>query len=598
MLSRLITKAALAASLAAAAAFAPSAQAAFLVNQNTVEGNWFTNPSNVSIDFDYISTGGANGVLFLVVYTFDNTGNPLWLSSSIPVTEGQFSFTDRDLFRFTGGTWNARTANAATQPRFGTISLTFNSCAAATVSITPAMGSGLNALTNLTLRRGETDIAGFTPPSCVYRTEFTACPAGTTAVTGQARTCQLTGTITQPVRLTNAATYLLNGKVQIGGALTAEGQVITPTTITIEPGTLIRGATGGLDYLQINPGSRIFAEGTPTAPIIMTGPTEESGSWGGLVIGGLAQNNAAAVAGGPAGFEADPTTRWGGNNDNDSSGVLRYIQIRNAGRIISGNVELNSLTLGSVGASTVLEYIQAHNGLDDCFEFFGGTVNAKHLICSRGNDDGLDFDVGGYRGRVQYALITAGGNADVTDGSCVESDNQATSFNATPRARPVVANMTCVGRATAPNFRRAIRIRRGSAGEYWNSVVSTFPAGSDCLTVFDGATFDQITAETLQIRGTTLLDCASPFAGSDAGNTTLVQNWFNTAGRGNATGTTALNISGVFPLANGVLDNTAVALPAADPFFEKVNFRGAFGPAPARDWTLNWTFPGSVGNFN
>jgi hypothetical protein len=583
------------ASFALAGAIAAPAQAAFIVNENTVEGNWFSDPSNISIEFDYLPLGGVNGVLFAVVYTFDGNGNPLWLSTNFPVTEGQFSFQNQDLFRFTGGTWNARTANTAVQPRFGQISITFDTCSEATVSIAPAAGSNLNPLNNLRVIKSETGIAGYRSPACVYTQPFTACPAGTTAVQGQARTCLLTGTITQPVRLTNAATYLLQGKVQIGGPLLANSTVQNPNTITIEPGTLIRGATGGLDYLQINAGSKIFAEGTPDAPIIFTGPTEESGSWGGVVIAGLAQNNAAATPGGTAAFEADPTTLWGGNNDADSSGVMRFVQIRNAGRVISGNVELNSLTLGSVGSGTVLEYVQSHNGLDDCFEFFGGTVNAKYLVCTRGNDDGLDFDVGGYRGRIQYALVTAGGNADSSDGSCVESDNNAQTLNALPRANPIVANMTCVGRA-GQNFRRQLRIRRGSAGQYWNSAVANQPSG-ECLTVFDTATFDQITAGNLQIRGTTLLGCTNNFGAASADLTTQVQNWFNTAGWNNATGTLAGNIDGIYPIRGGSLDGTGVALPASDPFFDKVTFRGAFGPPPARDWTIGWTFPGSINRF-
>jgi hypothetical protein len=591
-----LKRTAAAASFALAGAIAAPAQAAFIVNENTVEGNWFSDPSNISIEFDYIPSGGANGVLFAVVYTFDGSGNPLWLSTNFPVTEGEFSFENKDLFRFTGGTWNQRSGNQPVTPPFGKISITFNTCSEATVTVTPAAGSNLNALNNLRVIKSETGIAGYRSPACVYTEPFTACPAGTTPVAGQARTCLLTGTITQPIRLTNAATYLLQGKVQIGGPLPADGTVQNPTTITIEPGTLIRGATGGLDYLQINAGSKIFAEGTPDAPIIFTGPTEESGSWGGVVIAGLAQNNAAATPGGTAAFEADPTTRWGGNNDADSSGVMRFVQIRNAGRVISGNVELNSLTLGSVGSGTVLEYIQSHNGLDDCFEFFGGTVNAKYLVCTRGNDDGLDFDVGGYRGRIQYALVTAGGNADSSDGSCVESDSNPQSFNALPRANPIIANMTCVGRA-GQNFRRQLRIRRGSAGQYWNSVIANQPAG-ECLTVFDTATFDQITAGNLQIRGTSLLGCTNNFGAASAELTTQVQNWFNTPGWNNATGTLAGNIDGIYPIRGGSLDGTGVALPAADPFFDKVTYRGAFGPAPARNWTIGWTFPGSINNFN
>lgn len=584
------------AALVVGGALAAPAQAAFIVSEASVDGVWF-NPARegrgAQVDFiPGFVAGAPNGILFITAYLQNDAGVPTWLAMQVPsVTEGQFAFTNVPVTRSAAAGNAFGTDTPGVPPAtIGSANITFNSCNDMQIQLTVTTAGVANLPQNtpltLNLSRG-----GIPAPGCVYTQPFNACPTGTVAVANQPRTCRLSGTVSTNLRLTNNATYLIDGKVQIGAPLQQNQAPTTTATVTIEPGTLLRGAGGALDFLLVNPGSRIFAEGTVDAPIVFTGPTETSGSWGGVVLAGLATNNNASVAGGTAAFEADPTVVWGGNNDNDSSGVMRYVQIRNAGAVISSNVELNSLTLGSVGAGTVLEYIQVHNGLDDGYEFFGGTVNAKYLVVTQGNDDGLDFDVGGYRGNIQYAYVQAGSNADTNDGSCIESDNNAQSLNATPRARPRVANLTCVGNAAAPNFRRQLRIRRGSAGEYYNLVVAQQPSG-ECLTVFDTATFDQITAGALTIQGSSLLGCATNFAGSDAANTTLVTNWFNN-GTANNTGTLTGNISGRIPTVGGSLDGTAVAPPTGGAF-DRVPYRGAFGPAPYRDWTAGWTYPASI----
>jgi hypothetical protein len=527
--------------------------------------------------------------VFGAAFTYDGAGNPFWFSFQPTLAEGQFTATGFQIFRLNGGSFGDTFTAPGAPVQIGTGTLTFNTCNSVTLSVQTNAAAGGLPNVNFTFERLDQNGS---PATCVYTQPFTACPAGTTAVAGQARTCALTGTITQNIRLTNNARYVLQGKVQIGAPLQTNSAPTQTATITIEPGTLIRGAGGSLDFLLVNPGSRIFADGLPNAPIIFTGPTNTSGSWGGLVVAGLATNNNASQAGGTAAFEADPTIIWGGNSDTDSSGVLRYVQVRNAGSIVSQNVELNSLTLGSVGSGTVIEYFQSHNGLDDGIEFFGGTVNARYVVITQGNDDGLDFDVGGYRGTIQYAYVQAGTNADTSDGSCVESDNNAQSLNATPRAQPAVSNLTCAGRDTAPNFRRQIRIRRGSGGNYFNVVIANQPSG-ECLTVFDQATYDLMTPGTLSISGSALLGCATNFADGVATANPNVSTWYN-SGTGNVVGALASNISGRFPISGGVLDGTAVIAPASRGF-ERTTYKGAFGvPGVSRDWTRGWTVRGSI----
>ena len=54
--------------------------------------------------------------------------------------------------------------------------------------------------------------------------------------------------------------------------------------------------------------------------------------------------------------------------------------------------------------NTIVDYIQVSFTNDDAFEWFGGTVNAKHLVSYRNLDDDMDCDFG-YRGKVQFVLI-------------------------------------------------------------------------------------------------------------------------------------------------------------------------------------------------
>lgn len=234
--------------------------------------------------------------------------------------------------------------------------------------------------------------------------------------------------ITTRVQLSNKKLYGLDGYVFVD-----EGGVLV-----IEPGTVIIGDTVGQNSaLCVNRGGKIIAAGTRQRPIIMTSsapPGQRApGDWGGLLLCGRARTNhpggQAALEGGIA--DANQVRGWfGGNDDDDSSGVLRYLRIEFAGIAAAPNSELNGLTLGSVGRRTVLEYVQVSYANDDAFEWFGGSVNGRYLISIGCLDDDFDTD-NGWSGHVQFGVgQRLRQRADQSISQAFESDNDASgSFN-------------------------------------------------------------------------------------------------------------------------------------------------------------------------
>ncbi len=261
-------------------------------------------------------------------------------------------------------------------------------------------------------------------------------------------------------------------------------------TLTIAPGTIIRGDKVTQGTLIVTRGAKIIADGTAANPIVFTSNeavgARNEGDWGGLVILGLARNN---QPGGVANIEGIvPTTdsQFGGNFDNDYSGILRYVRVEFAGIALEPNKEINGITFGSVGNQTIVDYVQVTLSGDDSFEWFGGTVNCKHLIAYRGLDDDFDCDFG-YRGKVQFALSIR--DKDLYDApgdsNAFECDNDAAGSTAQPKTRPVFSNVTLVGAKgngttilpAGEKFEKAFRLRRNSAVSVLNSLVTGWEKG-------------------------------------------------------------------------------------------------------------------------
>ena len=179
----------------------------------------------------------------------------------------------------------------------------------------------------------------------------------------------LGGRITEDLTLERGETYRLESSLQ----------VVAPATLTIEPGvTVIADESAGSDniiYILIEQGARIMAEGTASEPIVMTSENKEAGAWGGLHICGKAHTNADGATTSEIGNAA-----YGGDSENDNSGVLKYIRIEYSGLALDSEHEANGVSLYGVGNGTEISYIHVVDGSDDGIEFFGGSVNIDHCI--------------------------------------------------------------------------------------------------------------------------------------------------------------------------------------------------------------------------
>ena len=240
----------------------------------------------------------------------------------------------------------------------------------------------------------------------------------------------------------------------------------------------------------------------------VTNPVRERGLWGGLVINGSAPINDCPE--GAQGGTAECTKEgeansglFGGDDANDSSGTLHYVVVKFAGANVDPENQLNGIAFQGVGAGTLVDYIQVYNNLDDGVEFFGGTVNARHVVLVGNADDSLDW-TDGWTGSIQYLHIVqpaAAGGAD----NMIEADNREGDEQATPISEPCIANMTMTGLAGE----RAIRLRRGTGLHLYNSAVS---GSGTCLRV-QGDSLNHL-GTRIQFSGVGL-DCATVNEGDD-----------------------------------------------------------------------------------
>lgn len=241
--------------------------------------------------------------------------------------------------------------------------------------------------------------------------------------------------------------YIIEGKVYVN-----DGQVLT-----IEAGTVIKARQGSgtaASALIVARGGKIIAEGTALDPIIFTAESDDlegslnindNGLWGGLIILGSASINTptgeAHIEGIPI---SEPRGIFGGNNDQDNSGILRYVSIRHGGTDLGKDNEINGLTLGGVGSETIIDNIEVIANADDGVEIFGGTVNIGNLVVANCDDDAVDIDLG-YRGNGQFWCLLQ--NSNYGD-KLIEIDGGEEIKTAQPYTNPSIFNVTGVGRGT------------------------------------------------------------------------------------------------------------------------------------------------------
>jgi hypothetical protein len=283
--------------------------------------------------------------------------------------------------------------------------------------------------------------------------------------------------------------------------------VYVSAVLTIEPGTIVRGA-GGANALIITTAGRLEAAGTAEQPIVFTSDKSTGrmpGDWGGVVLLGTAPIN---VAGGTNEVEGlmpgEARGTYGGTNAAHDCGTLSYARIEYAGFVFGEDNELNGLTVAGCGTGTTLDHIQVHLGLDDGIEFFGGTASIDHAIVTRAGDDGIDWDQG-WAGNGQFLVV----QQDNVGDQAFECDNLDAMNDATPRSSPTIWNVTVVGTNGAEQ--RAMRLRRGTAGDIGNGIFLDYGMQS-CIFVEGGATIAQAEAGELSIRNSIFDGCMSAFS--------------------------------------------------------------------------------------
>ena len=285
-------------------------------------------------------------------------------------------------------------------------------------------------------------------------------------------TTTLTGNINTTTTLTSDKVWTLKGYVYV-----TDG-----AKLIIQPGTTVVSDISEKGALCIERGAQIIAEGTASKPIVFTSGRAAGertpGDWGGIVILGRAKTNRTSE---PT-IEGGIGRPYGGTNDLDNSGVLKYVRIEYAGIAAMPNSEINALTLGAVGSGTIIENVQTIYANDDAFEFFGGTVNAKNLYAFATADDDFDFDFG-YTGNITNSVSKRDpqfvDNGDAGNG--VECDNDGTGSSAQPFTHPKLDNMILVGpfdASSLANHNLGLRWRRATQFTMTNSKIIGYQKGS------------------------------------------------------------------------------------------------------------------------
>ncbi len=239
-------------------------------------------------------------------------------------------------------------------------------------------------------------------------------------------------------------------------------------TLNIEEGVEIIGTGGTSSYIAVAQGGQIFVKGTNTNPVVMTALEKTRGSWGGLVVCGKAPINKAKTAT----AEVSDLT-YGGDVANDNSGSIRYLRIEYAGANFNSEKEFNGLSLFGVGSGTKIEYVQAHEGSDDGFEWFGGTVSAQYLVSTHNDDDQFDWTEGWNGQENKFWFSKQSGTAD----KGFEADNNAKTRTAEPYSNPTIDGITLI--AAKKGEGTAMKLREGTKGKMNNVVLSGWKLAFD-----------------------------------------------------------------------------------------------------------------------
>lgn len=400
--------------------------------------------------------------------------------------------------------------------------------------------------------------------------------------------CTLKGTLTKSTTLSKDVTYILKGLVKVGGGdsqLASEAQVQDAKdngmTLTIPAGTQIKGMEASA--LVITRGSKIMAEGTAAEPIVFSSIDDGengSGEWGGLVLQGFGVTNQCPDTGicnilgeGGVGF-------YGGTDNTDNSGTLKYVVVTEGGYAVSLDNELNGVSFMGVGSGTTVDFLQVNENADDGVEFWGGAVVVKHLVITKAEDDSIDWDQG-FVGGVQYGIVVQKQDLGIvgkTVDKGIESDNDGNSMDNDPRSMPTIANVTFKLNPETIG----VHHREGTGVKAYNNILI---GAVDCFRVQHQPTLDQVTAGDLSWVNS-IAKCTN--AAHDTASQALLDSQnssINTAATGTLDADYTWSVDGEATNKTFTADNTAV---------ESNSYVGAVDPAASTFWYAGWTVAGSL----
>lgn len=427
-------------------------------------------------------------------------------------------------------------------------------------------------------------------------------------------------------------------------------------TLTILPGTVIKGNTGtaaNATALTVEVGGKIFASGTPDCQIVFTAaadnldgtfPIASNGQWGGICIAGKASNNLTLAANGPfqagvgdgricvadgigtfEGFASSNSKDQFGVtpasfDDNDNSGIFRYVSIRHAGAVLQVGGELNALSLGSVGRGTQIDHVEIVSCADDGVELWGGTVNLKYIAMMYGNDDNLDWD-DGWKGKAQFLFVLKTDNtASVDSDNGMECDGDDQKSNLLPRSHPIIYNATMIGNGktttTSDNSSiAAINAKEITEGEIYNSIFANWKNGFNMVKSLGTRTGASEAyhnwsstlgngSQSLKVKCNTFVNVTNPLTvGSSAANVVAADNT-QFAADNNVIVASVGGFSPTFVVNNttnavttpvDAIPNPAVSTtgcsttPPSDGFYTPVGYRGAFD-TDGQSWLSPWAY--------
>lgn len=404
------------------------------------------------------------------------------------------------------------------------------------------------------------------------------------------------GTGTGTTTWTADKVYILDGLVFVN-----EGQ-----TLTIEPGTVIKGKPGqgeNASALIVARGGKIMAEGTAELPIIFTAEADDlqgsvadldNGLWGGVIILGKARLNSVPDEQQIEGIsKTEPRGLYGGSNDNDNSGIFKYVSIRHGGTDIGEGNEINGLTLGGVGSNTVIEYVEVFSNKDDGIEFFGGMPRLKNIVVAFVGDDCYDYDQG-FRGYGQFWLAVQGYDRGDRLG---EHDGGTDPETGEPYAIPYIQNVTYMGRGDGAG-KRVLTFRDNAGGHYANSIMVSQDKGVDVELLTGQDSYQQFIDGNLSLNNNIFwgvnqdpvfnISAADDVSQADRDD---AQGIFESsfADNSNEVKDPGIEIDEASNYFNPVPSNNVSGELAAvpDAWFTTVSYKGAFGQG--KNWAEGWS---------